>query len=208
MHWELAGALGSPAIFTRTTRFSADQRASLITSPTAFVAKKWANFEALVGLSVLSTFAHLSSARVSDILGLNVVALTCLAWAAIGPMLRREHGTIINIGSVVALPHLPNAAHYAGTKAFVLTITRALAGEAANKNLRFQAVLPGATRTNIWVKSGLPAEHLPQEIVMETGELVTIPALSGVTQCQTAEAARHALATELSKAQPAARYRA
>jgi short-subunit dehydrogenase len=171
------------------------------------------------GLSTLSSFANLSSAQVSDILSLNVVALTRLAWAAMGPMTQRGHGTIINIGSVVALSHLPNAALYAGTKAFVLTLTQALAAEASGQGLRFQAVLPGATRTNIWVKSGLPVEHLPQEIVMETadmvdaalagldqGELVTIPALADASEWERVETARLALANKLSLAKPASRY--
>jgi uncharacterized protein len=173
------------------------------------------------GLSTLSTFSDLSSAQVTDILNLNVVALARLAWAAIGPMVQRQQGTIINIGSVVSLSHLPNAALYAGTKAFVLTLTQALAAEVSGQGIRLQAVLPGATRTNIWVKSGLPVEHLPQEIVMEAadmvdaafagldqGELVTIPALSDVKQWETLEDARLALANELSKSQPASRYRA
>jgi len=171
------------------------------------------------GLSAVSAFADLTSRQVSAILDLNVTALARLAWAATGPMAARGKGTVINIGSVVSVALLPNAALYGATKAFVLTLTQALEAELGSKGLRFQAVLPGATRTDLWAKSGLPVEHLPQEIVMETdamvdaalagfdqGELVTIPALVDVDGWNQLESARLALNGKLSSAQPAARY--
>ena len=171
------------------------------------------------GFSAMSSFADLTSTQVSAILDLNVVSLARLAWAATGPMVARGQGTIINIGSVVSLAHLPNAALYSATKAFVLTLTQALEAELSGKGLRFQAVLPGATRTDLWAKSGVPVERLPQEIVMDAddmvdaalagldqGELVTIPALVDVDGWKRLEEARLALADGLSRAQPAPRY--
>ena len=171
------------------------------------------------GSSTVSAFAELASNQLDTILDLNVTALTRLAWAATGAMTPRGKGSVINIGSVVSLALLPNAALYSATKAFVLTLTQALHGELASKGLRFQAVLPGATRTDIWAKSGLPVEHLPQEIVMEAdamvdaalagydqGELVTIPALVDVAGWTQLEAARVALNGQLSLSQPAPRY--
>ncbi|MGO8183136.1 SDR family oxidoreductase, partial [Rhizobium leguminosarum] len=60
----------------------------------------------------------------------------------------------------------------------------------AEKNIRVQAVLPGATATEFWDIAGTPVEHLPNEIVMsaenmvdeslagfEQGEFATIPSL-------------------------------
>lgn len=171
------------------------------------------------GFSTVSAFADLTSPQVSAILDLNVTALARLAWAATGPMVARGKGAVINIGSVVSVALLPNAALYSATKAFVLTLTQALDAELASKGLRFQAVLPGATRTDLWAKSGLPVEHLPQEIVMETdamvdaalagfdqGELVTIPALVEVDGWNRLETARLALNGQLSSARPAPRY--
>lgn len=171
------------------------------------------------GISTLAGFPELTATQLSTMLDLNVTALTRLAWAASGPMVARGTGTIINVGSVVALALLPNAALYSATKAFVLTLTQALDGELASKGLRFQAVLPGATRTDLWAKSGRAVEHLPQEIVMETaamvdaalvgldrGELVTIPALVDAGDWARLDAARLALNGKLSLADPAPRY--
>jgi short-subunit dehydrogenase len=91
----------------------------------------------------------------------------------------------------------------------------------AGKNVRIQAVLPGATATDIWAKAGRPVEHLPNEIVMSTGdmvdaaiagldqgELITIPSLPDTADWQAYEAARQKLLPNLSRKTPAVRYRA
>lgn len=171
------------------------------------------------GTSTLSSFAGLTSDQLSNMIALNVTALTRLSWAATTPMVARGAGTIINIGSVVALGLLDNAALYAATKAFVLTLTQTLHRELADKGIRLQAVLPGATRTDLWAKSGVPVEHLPQDIVMETsamvdaallgldrGELITIPPLADTAGWDAFDAARLALDGKLSNANPAPRY--
>lgn len=85
--------------------------------------------------------------------------------------------------------------------------------------MRFQAVLPGATRTALWGKAGVDINTLPPEMVMEPdevvdaalagfdqGELVTIPSLPEVETWQAYEQARFALAPGLSRQHPAKRY--
>jgi uncharacterized protein len=110
---------------------------------------------------------------------------------------------------------------YGGTKAFVLALSLSLHKELAGKNVRVQAVLPGATYTNFWATTGHPIEHLPSKIVMraddvvdaafaglDQGELVTIPSLPDAADWQAYEAARQKLMPNLSLNVPAARYRA
>ncbi len=59
----------------------------------------------------------------------------------------RGGGTIINIASVVAIaPEVLNGV-YGGSKAFVLAFSQSLQHELSDKNIRVQAVLPGATAT-------------------------------------------------------------
>ena len=101
----------------------------------------------------------------------------------------------------------------------MLAFTRSLQHELADKGVRIQAVLPGATATDFWELSGLPVSNLPQEIVMTTddlvdaalagldqGEVVTIPPLADKANWDRYEAARQAMNGKLSNAQPAARY--
>jgi len=152
---------------------------------------------------------------------LNVSVVTRLAYAVAPALVARGDGTIINIASIVALaPELLNGV-YGGTKAFVLAFSQSLQHELADKGVRVQAVLPGATATDFWDAAGLPMQHLPQEIVMSTqdmvdaalaglalGEVVTIPALPDIADWNTFENARKAMAPRLSLAVPAARYAA
>jgi short-subunit dehydrogenase len=156
-----------------------------------------------------------------DMITLNVRALTRLTYAAAPGLVARGGGTIINIASIVAVgPEILNGV-YGASKAYVLAFSQSLHKELADKSVRIQAVLPGATATDLWAKAGRPVEHLPGEIVMSTGdmvdaalagldqgELVTIPALPDVADWQAYEAARQKLLPNLSRANPAVRYRA
>lgn len=153
-------------------------------------------------------------------IALNVTAPMRLAHAAAPAFVEKGAGTIINIASIVAIaPELLNGV-YGGTKAFVLAFSQSLQHELADKGVRVQAVLPGATSTDFWNVAGTPVEHLPDSIVMKAedmvdaalaglrqGESVTLPSLPDVADWTAFEAARRALGPGLSRSAPAARYR-
>jgi short-subunit dehydrogenase len=157
--------------------------------------------------------------KMSDMITLNVSALMRLTYAAVPGFVARGGGTIVNIASIVAVaPEVLNGV-YGGSKAFVLALTQSLQHELKDKNIRVQAVLPGATATEFWGIAGTPVEHLPGEIVMKAedmvdaalagldqGEIVTIPALPDAADWQAYEAARQKLMPNLSRSAPAARY--
>jgi short-subunit dehydrogenase len=150
---------------------------------------------------------------------LNVLALTRLTYAAAPVFVERGNGTIINIASIVAIsPETLNGV-YGGSKAFVLAFSQSLQHELAEKGVRIQAVLPGATATEFWDVAGLPVSNLPAEIVMaapdlvdaalaglDQGETVTIPALEDKSEWDAYDAARQAMAGKLSRTKPAGRY--
>ncbi len=152
---------------------------------------------------------------------LNVVALTRLSLAAVPGFVARGAGTIINIGSVVPLVPESYPGVYGSTKAYVLHFSQSLHAELSGQGVRVQAVLPGATATEIWEKSGISLDALPPEMVMPTevmvdaalagldaGELVTIPALPEPADWQAFETARLALAPNLSRREAAPRLQA
>ncbi len=157
--------------------------------------------------------------KMSDMIALNVGAVTRLTYAVVPGFVARGTGTIVNIASIVAIaPEVLNGV-YGGSKAFVLALSQSLHHELADKGIRVQAVLPGATATEFWDISGYPLANLPSTIVMsaedmvdaalaalDQGELVTIPALPDVADWDRFEAARRVLAPNLSHAKPAARY--
>jgi uncharacterized protein len=159
--------------------------------------------------------------EMEEMIGLNVTALTRLTYAVAPAFVARGAGTIVNIASVVAIaPERLNGV-YGATKAFVLALSHSLHHELAEKGVRVQAVLPSATATDLWEKSGLHYSKLPAGTVMSTedmvdaalagldqGEVVTIPPLQDGDDWTRFEAARRALAPKFSNSAPAPRYRA
>ncbi|MGF6129373.1 SDR family NAD(P)-dependent oxidoreductase [Pseudomonas frederiksbergensis] len=155
-----------------------------------------------------------------DMITLNVTALTRLAYAAAPGFVARGAGTVINISSIVAIgPEILNGV-YGGTKAFVLGLSQSMHHELADKGVRIQAVLPGATATDFWSEAGNPVENLPQEIVMSAqdmvdaalvglaqGEVVTIPGLHEGEKWDAYEAQRQVLSGSFGHSTAAARYR-
>lgn len=157
--------------------------------------------------------------KMDDMIRLNVTALTRLTYAATPGFVARGNGTIINIASAVAIaPEMLNGV-YGGTKAFVLALTHSLVHELADKGIRVQAVLPGATATEFWDIAGKPVHQLPAQIVMsaddlvdaalaglDLGETVTIPSLPNQAEWDRYEAARRAMSSKVSSAIAAPRY--
>ena len=150
---------------------------------------------------------------------LNVKALTRLTYAAAPAFIARGNGTIINIASVVAVgPERLNGV-YGASKAYVLAFSHSLQSELTDKGVRIQAVLPGATATDLWENAGLHYDNLPPEMVMSTddmvdaalagldqGELVTIPSLQDRAEWDRWEADRKALSMRFAHSRPAPRY--
>ncbi|WP_433968164.1 SDR family NAD(P)-dependent oxidoreductase [Tunturiibacter gelidiferens] len=158
--------------------------------------------------------------ELENMIELNVTALTRLTYAVVPGFLARGKGAIINISSIVAVaPELLNGV-YSGTKAYVLNLTQSLHKEVGGKGIQVQAVLPGATASEFWDRAGIGGhQNLPSEIVMsseemvdaslaafDSGELVTIPALSEVADWEKFNAARVALGPNLSHKHSATRY--
>jgi uncharacterized protein len=157
--------------------------------------------------------------KMQDMIALNITALTRLTYAAAPAFVKRGAGTIINIASVVGIsPETLNGV-YGATKAYVLALSHSLQHELVDKGIRVQAVLPGATATDLWEIAGLPWQKLPPSIVMTTedmvdaalvgldqGELVTIPGLHDGDEWTRFEAARRAISGKFGNSQPAPRY--
>jgi short-subunit dehydrogenase len=157
--------------------------------------------------------------KMDEMIRLNVGALTRLTYAAVPGLVARGGGTIVNIASSVAIsPETLNGV-YGGSKAFVLAFSQSLQHELAQKGIRVQAVLPGATATEFWDIAGLPISNLGAGTVMsaedlvdaalaglDQGEIVTIPSLPDKAEWDGYEAARRAMSTRLSSTASARRY--
>ncbi len=175
------------------------------------------------GVGSTAPLLHADIDKMEDMIALNVTALTRLTYAAVPAFVARGRGTLINIASIVGVaPEILNGV-YGGTKAFVLALSRSLRHELADKGVRVQVVLPGATATEFWNIAGTPVENLPKEqrervmsaedmvdaalAGLDQDEFVTIPALPNAADWDAFEAAREALLPNLSRATPAERYK-
>ncbi|MCV9963391.1 SDR family oxidoreductase [Pararhizobium sp. BT-229] len=171
------------------------------------------------GVGAVAPLLQSDIGKMTDMIDLNVTALTRLTYAAVPGFVARGAGAIINISSIVAIgPEILNGV-YGASKAYVLAFTQSLQHELADKGVRIQAVLPGATATEFWDIAGMPHSNLPESWVMSSsdmvdaalvgfdqGEVVTIPPLQNGDEWTTYEAARRAMSQNLSHAKPGARY--
>jgi short-subunit dehydrogenase len=172
------------------------------------------------GIALKGGLLENAPVEIERLIALNVTAPTLLAAAAGKAFAERKGGTIVNIASVLALaPEMLEAA-YSGSKAFLLNLTLKLALDLKDTGVRVQAVLPGATRTEIWDHAGKDIDAILPGMVMaaddlvdaalvglDQGEIVTIPPLADEGQWTRYNDARLALAPNLSRREVAERYR-
>ena len=170
------------------------------------------------GASAAGTFIEQSPDQVAAIINLNSMALTRLASAVAPRFVAAGQGAIINIGSVVGLAPEFGLTVYGATKAFVLFLTQGLHLELGPKGVYVQAVLPSATRTEIWERSrrdvnALPAVMEVEELVdsalvgFDRRETVTISPLPDANQWCTSDGARLAMFPNFMQTHAATRYR-
>lgn len=172
------------------------------------------------GMSLTGGLLDSEVSSVEKLIALNITATTLLAGAAGRAFSERGRGAIINLSSVLALAPEKYDGVYSGSKAFVLNLSLSLAAKLGSKGIRVQAVLPGATRTEIWARSGKDVDAFPPEVVMDVddlvdaalvgfdaGETVTIPPLADEELWQTMTEARIAIQPHMSRRKVAARYR-
>ena len=172
------------------------------------------------GIASIAPLLEADVAKMDEIITLNIAALTRLIHAVAPAFVQRAAGTIINIASIVGIsPETLNGV-YGASKAYVIALSHSLQHELADRGLRIQAVLPGATATELWANAGFPYQNLPASIVMspedmvdaalvglDRGELVTIPSLHDGDEWAHFETQRRALAKQFGNSLPAPRYR-
>ncbi|MEZ5906281.1 MAG: 3-oxoacyl-[acyl-carrier-protein] reductase [Geminicoccaceae bacterium] len=77
----------------------------------------------------------------------NLGAAFRLARAALKGMMRRRHGRIVSITSVVGVTGNPGQTNYAAAKAGLIGMSKALAQEVASRNITVNCVAPGFIQT-------------------------------------------------------------
>ncbi len=106
------------------------------------------------GVGLGGAFAEQALDDVEKLLSLNVAALTRLTHQAIADMHERGHGHIINVASLGGYVPGPYQAAYYASKAYVLSLSEALAHELAGSGIRMSVVAPGPVDTGFHAQMG------------------------------------------------------
>ena len=137
---------------------------------------RWGRLDVVVNNAGLMTFKSLAEWTGDDWLKVLRVDLLGAAFFTKQALLHcgEKGGAIVNIASVHAVETSANAAPYSAAKAALLSLTRTTAIEGRERNIRANAVLPGAIDTPmLWenpnVKSG--AETIDKRDVGEPADI-------------------------------------
>jgi uncharacterized protein len=170
------------------------------------------------GVGSVASILQADVDKMEAMIDLNVTALTRLTYAVVPVFVARGAGTIINISSVVGIAVEALNGVYSASKSYVLSFGHSLQKDLAEKGVRVQTVLPGATATEFWDIAGY-APQKTSEITMsaedcvdaalaglDAGELVTVPGLHEGELWTRWETKRRELSTKFGNAKPAPRY--
>jgi len=120
----------------------------------------WGGIDGLVnnaGASEAVPFVLLDDADFAAVMELNVFAAFRLCREAVRGMIRRKHGRIVNITSMVASHTVPGPVHYAASKGALEALTRSLAHEVGAYDILVNAVSAGIFEGGL--KSTIPEHH-------------------------------------------------
>lgn len=101
------------------------------------------------GFGLMGKFEELDIMKQSDMIRLNITALTELTHYFLPELKENSNrARILNVASTAAFQPGPMMAVYYATKAYVLSLSEALAEELAGTNVTVTTLCPGATKTN------------------------------------------------------------
>ena len=95
----------------------------------------------------MKSFEMISEKEWDDIMAVNVKGGFFMSKAVMPQMKKQKSGSIINVSSSTWLGGTPYLLHYVTTKAAVVGMTRAMAREIGEHNIRVNAISPGFTMT-------------------------------------------------------------
>jgi len=106
------------------------------------------------GLGALGRFERMDLARISEMLQVNIVALTELTRLIVPGMVARRRGRIMLVSSVAGFQPGPRMAVYFASKAYVSSLGEALAYELRRTGISVTVLCPGATETEFFKTAG------------------------------------------------------
>jgi 3-oxoacyl-[acyl-carrier protein] reductase len=132
------------------------------------------------GITKDNLFMRMKDEEWDQVLAVNLTSAFVLARAAVKGMMKRRHGRIVLITSVVGTTGNPGQGNYAATKAGLVGMSKSLAAEVATRGITVNCIAPGFIATPMtdvlnekqreMILARIPASRLgnPDEIAAAT----------------------------------------
>lgn len=105
---------------------------------------------------------------------LHIVAIMRLSYAALGAMVARNRGAIINVSSVAGFVHSPGSVTYSASKTWINSFTEGLELELRSEGsaVRVQALCPGYTNSEFQEVARIDKKTVPDSLWMSAEDVV------------------------------------
>lgn len=112
--------------------------------------------------------------READSIAVNIIAATILLKRAAAHMKAHAAGRILNVASVAGFLPGPHMAVYHASKAYLLSLSEAVAEELRGSGISVTAVCPGPTATQFFAADGSEKKTLVTRIPLASAESVAV----------------------------------
>lgn len=132
------------------------------------------------GFGTSGSFLDSDFSAETEMMQVNMVALTQLTKLLLPAMVSRKSGQVLNVASTAAFQPGPFMAVYYATKAYVLSLTEALAEETRGTGVTVSCLCPGPTQTEFAGRAGIGSSRLFNSGIVMSAEQVAKVALQGL----------------------------
>ena len=101
------------------------------------------------GIGLGGEFTDIDASKIDELVATNIAALTRLTRHYLPAMRERARGGVMNLASLASFVPGPWQAPYFASKAYVLSLTAAIASECAGEGVRVCVIAPGPIETRI-----------------------------------------------------------
>jgi uncharacterized protein len=148
----------------------------------AALAERGLHAEVLInnaGFGMSGAFATMPPADIEALVSCNIAALTRLSRHFLPAMLARNSGGLINVASLAGLTPGPFQAAYYASKAYVISLTKAMAHETSGQGVRVATLAPGPVETAFHANMDADTSFYRYAIPAPTAEAVAAATYRG-----------------------------
>lgn len=131
------------------------------------------------GVGLSGQFVRSTPEALTDLVNINITALTRLSRHVLPGQMIRGRGGIINVASLGGFGPGPYQAAYYASKAYVISLSEALAVETAGHGVRVTCVAPGPVDTDFHAKMGSLTAWYRRLIPNQTADQVARRGMAG-----------------------------